>query len=134
MKTLNINTAKVGDKVIFAYPNNGYPMEQERALQHLVVGKEYTIKFVDINDWSSVVCLDEIPRPLFNSVLFGVEEDETSDGDCQFADGSGGFVSVENATMQQLKDEVKRLISLMEDVDSKIYDVASAVNAWRAGK
>lgn len=59
-----------GTKVVFAYPNNGYPADGESAAEHLTEGAEYTVKICAIHDWKTRVELEEVPGVQFNSVMF----------------------------------------------------------------
>lgn len=60
-----------GDKVIF-HGRGGYDYQKEDALKAgLIPGNMYTVKKVDVYDYSSEVFLQEIPGRIgFNSVLF----------------------------------------------------------------
>jgi len=58
--------AKRGDKVIYKYPNNGYPHDQEDAKKYLVLNKVYTVKETVVWDSISYVWLEEIPGIPFN--------------------------------------------------------------------
>ena len=59
-----------GKKVVFVYPDDGYPCDQETAAQHLVVGKSYTVASTVVHDWVTEVFLTEVPGVSFNSVMF----------------------------------------------------------------
>jgi len=62
--------AKQGSKVIFSNPNAGYDFDQQRAGEHLEVGKVYTVRRTEVQDSSSQVFLEEVPAIGFNTVLF----------------------------------------------------------------
>ncbi len=62
---------KVGQKVIFDNPKNGYPPDQEKAIRHLIVGKTYVIKDIDEQDWRTEIYLEGDDNG-FNSVLFSL--------------------------------------------------------------
>jgi hypothetical protein len=62
--------APSGSKVVYAYPENGYPSDQEKASKYLKIGETYTVKNVDVYDWRSRVTLVEVPEQYFNTVLF----------------------------------------------------------------
>jgi hypothetical protein len=62
--------APTGTKLKFLNAN-GYLIERKNAADlGLVEGVEYTLHYVDINDSSSDVYLDEFPNRGFNSVMF----------------------------------------------------------------
>jgi hypothetical protein len=58
-----------GTKVIFD-ANGGYDSEKQWAKTLLEVGKEYTVKQINIHSYSSSVTLEELSHKFFNSVLF----------------------------------------------------------------
>jgi hypothetical protein len=62
--------AKKGTKVVFAYPDAGYPFDQEFAKKHLVAGETYTVEKTVIRSCETDVFLKEFPDMSFNSVLF----------------------------------------------------------------
>jgi hypothetical protein len=62
--------AKEGDKVVYAYPENGYKPEQEKAAKMLELGKTYTVQATDVDSWATQVYLKEFTNVAFNSVLF----------------------------------------------------------------
>ncbi len=66
---MNIH-AQTGDKVICSTFDAGYPLEQEHAKKHLVIGQQYTVDYTVIHDWSTDVYLQELPEIRFNSVFF----------------------------------------------------------------
>lgn len=68
-KTMNIH-AQEGDKVIFAYPDNGWEWQKEHALKYLTINTEYTIDFTDVHSSSTDIYLKEFPEVKFNSVQF----------------------------------------------------------------
>lgn len=61
----------VGAKVLFAWPRNGYPSEQEH-LQRLglQVGAEYTVAKLEVSGFSTTLYLLEYPCKRFNIVNF----------------------------------------------------------------
>lgn len=67
-ETMNIYTCP-GQQVVFAFPNNGYPYQQEEAKKLLTVGQKYTVRCTDVSQSSTAVYLEGFDRP-FNSVLF----------------------------------------------------------------
>ncbi|MBA4537838.1 hypothetical protein H1Z61_12020 [Bacillus aquiflavi] len=69
VKTMNIH-AKEGDKVVFAYPNNGLNSDKEKAAKYLQLYKEYTVDSTVVRSSSTDVYLKEIPDVHFNSVHF----------------------------------------------------------------
>jgi len=62
--------AKKGTKVVFKFPENGYPYERKTAEKYLRVGETYTVESVIIDSWVSSVELQEIPNVRFNTVHF----------------------------------------------------------------
>jgi hypothetical protein len=71
---------KIGDEIIFSYPNFGYPHDQKMAKQKLKKGEVYIIKKIDEGNWKTDIYLEGI-KGTFNSVLFskpikeqGIEE------------------------------------------------------------
>ena len=69
MRVMNIY-AKKGDKVRFAYPDNGRDYDIENAKEHLEPGKEYTIESTSVGQSLTHVYLQEFPGVSFNSVHF----------------------------------------------------------------
>ena len=67
--TMNIRTP-AGQKVRYAFPENGYPYQQDVASAHLQVGGVYTVERTEIDSWTTDVYLKEFPDVRFNSVLF----------------------------------------------------------------
>lgn len=59
-----------GTKVVFANPLDGYPHDQDMAAKHLTVGETYTVDHTDVRDWYTNVFLVEVPKVVFNSVMF----------------------------------------------------------------
>ena len=49
---------------------NGYEYDTEKVDEHLEVGKEYTVDYTDVGNWSTKVYLVEVPGVSFNSVNF----------------------------------------------------------------
>ena len=62
--------SKPGTLVRFAFPNHGYPHDQQTAMEHLVVGNVYHIHHTDVFSSYTNVYLVEVPEVSFNSVLF----------------------------------------------------------------
>ena len=56
----------------YSYPNNGYLSDQKLAKEHLEIGKIYSIKKIDVGDFSTKVWLRDFPEIYFNSVLFEI--------------------------------------------------------------
>ena len=65
--------SKPGDRVVFM-GRNGYNYELEEAKRCLSIGGTYTIKRIDVHNWSSSIELLEIPGKYFNTVMFRNEE------------------------------------------------------------
>lgn len=61
--------AKQGSRVKFT-GRGGLVSDKLFAISHLRVGQEYTVEFVEVGNWSSVVILKEIPEKSFNTVMF----------------------------------------------------------------
>lgn len=62
--------AKKGTKVTFN-GSGGYDCDVPNAIRDgLVVGKSYTVKSIDIQEWISYVSLQEVSGS-FNTVMFG---------------------------------------------------------------
>lgn len=59
----------------------GYEYDKEMAKEYLELGKEYTVEYTDVDNWSTDVCLKEFPNIKFNSVFFEdvVEQSEEDD-------------------------------------------------------
>lgn len=74
---MNIHS-KNGDKIVFAFPKNGYDYDIETAEKYLEVDKEYTVDHTIIGGSHTDVILKEIPNKSFNSVLF--KDKETNEG------------------------------------------------------
>lgn len=66
---MDINS-KPGTKVVFLYPNNGYPQDKKYVKQHLEEGQTYTVKHVRSSQSISYVELEEVPGKTFNTVHF----------------------------------------------------------------
>ncbi len=66
---MNIHAGN-GDKVVFKYPNNGYPFDQETARKHLKLNAVYTVDRTSIHSCHTDVFLKEVEGVAFNSVLF----------------------------------------------------------------
>jgi hypothetical protein len=62
--------AEPGTKVVFAFPQNGYPAEKAITAQFLSVGSVYTIARTDVHDSSTTVYLVEFPGMPFNNCSF----------------------------------------------------------------
>ncbi len=64
-------TTQPGAKVIFSYPDNGWPSDIEQVKTYkLKVGKEYTVVKLEVGSYSSHVWLAEFPFRAFNTVQF----------------------------------------------------------------
>lgn len=74
-KHMRLDTG-VGDKVIFAYPNNGMEADKKSAAENLTVGEKYTVSRIDVGGTMSHVYLEGVKskvtkRPIgFNTVQF----------------------------------------------------------------
>ena len=64
---MNIWAGK-GDKVRFAYPENGMAKESEKAMENLILGDIYIVEDVDVGQSRSYVRLKGHGR--YNTVLF----------------------------------------------------------------
>ena len=62
--------AKKGAKVICSTLDAGYDYHKEIASKYLVIGKEYTVEYTDVDSWHTDVYLQEFPGVKFNSVFF----------------------------------------------------------------
>ncbi len=71
-KDVAVLNCSPGDKLRFAYPNNGYESDQVSAKKHLELDKVYTLSRIRVDKWFTVVMLEEVPDVRFNSVLFEV--------------------------------------------------------------
>jgi len=69
MGTMDIET-RIGAKIKFSYPENGYGSTRETVDAYLSKGKTYTVERINIGGWSTSVYLEEVPGIGFNSVLF----------------------------------------------------------------
>lgn len=58
----------------------GYDHDQKHARQHLNVGNIYTVESTDVGDWSTRICLQEVPGQRFNSVMFADDAPALSNG------------------------------------------------------
>lgn len=61
--------SKPGTKIVFT-GENGSDWDKEHAFKHLEVGKEYTVKSIEVGGWSSLLELEEVPGVRFNTVHF----------------------------------------------------------------
>jgi hypothetical protein len=50
--------------------NFGYDSDKEKANKHLKIGQIYTVEFMEVYAWNSLVTLKEIPGIRFNTVHF----------------------------------------------------------------
>jgi len=68
---MNIH-AKEGDKIIVTEKTikNGSDTERSRAEKYIEVGKIYTVDSIVVMAWTSRVFLKELPKLMFNTVLF----------------------------------------------------------------
>lgn len=62
--------APKGTKVTFAYPDSGWPYEEERNKKLLDPQQVYTVKHISVGSTSTEVELEELPGKTFNSVIF----------------------------------------------------------------
>lgn len=67
--TCGANT-RIGDRVLFAHPDNGWADEGKRAQQYLRVGRAYTVSDVDAGQSLTRFGIEGIHGHEFNSVLF----------------------------------------------------------------
>ena len=58
------------NQVRYAHPENGYPIDREKAAGRLHIGKTYTLMRTVVHSWSTDFYLREFPGVNFNSVLF----------------------------------------------------------------
>lgn len=49
---------------------NGYSSVEKHARKFLEVGKTYTVKDTEVDNWNTIVYIKEIPDEKFNSVSF----------------------------------------------------------------
>lgn len=59
-----------GQKVVCISKSNEHFMVGSHNNHLLELGKEYTISNVDVQDWYTLLSLEEIPNVEFNSVVF----------------------------------------------------------------
>lgn len=62
--------AEHGDKVIFAFPNNGYQSDADQCAKYLKLDETYTVDHTMAHRSSTDVFLIEVPGQRFNSVMF----------------------------------------------------------------
>ena len=64
--------AKKGDKVKVTQEtaSNGFDFDRSLVSKYLEVGKVYTVEFVDIQQYSANIKLQEFPNNLFNTTNF----------------------------------------------------------------
>lgn len=68
-KPMDIETM-VGNEVRYAFPQNGYPFDQELASQHLKLGQVYFLTGIKVRSFSTIIQLEGFPGVWFNSCLF----------------------------------------------------------------
>ncbi len=68
--TSDVNSIQIGDKVRYAFPEHGYPRDQEIAQEFLVLNQIYVLKDKEINNWHTNYWLEGIDGAVFNSVMF----------------------------------------------------------------
>ena len=68
-----------GQRVVFAYPESGYPHHQETAAKHLTEGATYTIEHTEVGGWHTDFFLWEVPGVAFNSVHFAPAPETADD-------------------------------------------------------
>lgn len=61
--------SKPGDRIVFM-GRNGYEYQLQEAKLVLSIGGTYTIKRINVENWSSSVELLELPGKWFNTVMF----------------------------------------------------------------
>lgn len=64
-------TTHVGQRVVFAFPKNGYEHDVQTAAKYLTPDATYTVSSVRVEGWSTDLTLEEVPHVRFNSVQFG---------------------------------------------------------------
>ena len=64
----------------------GYEYDQQRAKEHLEVGKEYTVDYTEVDNWTTRVFLEEFPEISFNSVFFEDVAEQPREDDRKHAD------------------------------------------------
>ncbi len=72
----SVMNCKIGDKVVYVYPENGTTRDQERAKEYLTVGNVYTLGCIAVHGWITYLVFEELPDIIFNSVMFEVKEGE----------------------------------------------------------
>ena len=68
---------KIGDKVVFSFPNNGWSTDKDAANSLLRLNEEYTVESIDIGSYTSYVELKEYPGVYFNTVSFSNVNNKT---------------------------------------------------------
>ena len=68
--SMDINTTKPGDKVVYCNPNAGRVCDQQDAVEFLTLGQVYTIAEITVSDWDTGVRLEGIGCVCFSSVMF----------------------------------------------------------------
>lgn len=68
-KTMSVDT-KPGEKLLFAFPENGYESCRKHVREHLVPGHVYTLADIAVSQSSTRIQLAECPGVWFNSVHF----------------------------------------------------------------
>lgn len=69
--SMSLDTKK-GDKITItdATCNNGFESDRLLIRKHLKPGENYTVKYVDLGKFYSVVYIEEVPDVAFNTVNF----------------------------------------------------------------
>ena len=68
---MDIHT-KPGGKIVVTEESakSGYKSHQETVRDYLIIGQEYTVKKIYIENWHTDVYIEEVPGVPFNSVNF----------------------------------------------------------------
>jgi hypothetical protein len=69
-----LDELRVGMGVVYLFPQNGWPADQQRAAECLEFGRVYTLERFEIGGWQTYLWLREVPGYVFNSVQFAEAE------------------------------------------------------------
>ena len=64
---------RVGQRVVFSHPENGYEHDIAEAAKLLAPGQVYTVSKVYIGGWFTELTFEEVGETKFNSVQFSPE-------------------------------------------------------------
>lgn len=70
---------KPGDKIYFVFPNSGHEWQENEARAKFKLGAAYTVERMQVGSCMSKVWLVEFPNEHFNTVLFGVPEENENE-------------------------------------------------------